>query len=268
MAVLNAIGVAIAMNPATAEVLAYEPVTVIDIVTETSNFIRLEVQGNDGLTYFQEATFTQIDADTVRIHDINSFDAGNNLIASLTGIEADIDANSLSLSGSDVLPIAFGGNDTVDGSELSDDFRMFAGDDFALGRGGDDLIYGNQGNDLIYGNTGGDTIYGGQHVDVIYAGQHNDVAYGNLADDVVYGNLGDDVLYGGQDQDVLYGGQDQDTLYGNLGNDTLYGNLGDDALYGGAGVNHLIGGAGADIFYVDGDDVILDLAPEDTVIMI
>ncbi len=165
----------------------------------------------------------------------------------------------------------------VRGSQNDDQIWLREGGETAFGYGGNDLIYafdgndlvyGNQNDDLIYGNIGDDVLYGGQHNDVLYGGQNADVIYGNFQNDVIYGNFQDDVLYGGQDDDVLYGGQDQDTLYGNLGNDVLYGNLGDDNLYGGHGVNTLIGGQGADTFYVDGDDVVLDMSAEDTLIFL
>ncbi len=181
-------------------------------------------------------------------------------------------------------PTGSAGNDFIEGGEFGDVLAGMAGDDIIFGLAGTDIIYGNQGSDIIYGNQGEDVIFGGQGNDIVFGGQNadviygnlqndviygnigNDVIYGNLQNDVIYGNIGNDVLYGGQNDDVLYGGQDQDTLYGNLGNDVLNGNLGNDILYGGAGVNTMIGGQGADTFYVDGDDVVLDMSAEDTLI--
>ena len=70
----------------------------------------------------------------------------------------------------------------------------------------------------------------------------------------------------GQDQDLLYGGQGDDVLYGNKGDDILVGNKGNDVLVGGAGANTLVGGEGADYFYVDEDDIVVDLSDEDFLI--
>jgi serralysin len=150
-----------------------------------------------------------------------------------------------------------------------------SGDDYMVAFDGNDLVYGNQGHDMMYGNIGDDIMYGGRDYDTMYGGQHADIVYGNFQNDVIYGNFQDDVLYGGQDEDMLYGGQDQDVLYGNKGNDilygnkgndTLYGNDGNDILYGNSGSDVLVGGPGADTFYLDADDVILDLGDDDEVI--
>lgn len=156
----------------------------------------------------------------------------------------------------------------ITGTAGADDLVGDVGTDFVFAEGGADRIegasegdvaYGNQGDDVVYGNQGDDALFGGQDDDILFGGQDSDVLYGNLGSDILYGNLGDDFVFGGQDDDVLYGGQ---------GDDQLFGNNGSDVLYGGLGVDTLVGGAGADLFFVDADDIVVDLADEDTLIFV
>lgn len=176
------------------------------------------------------------------------------------------------------------------GSDSANAFRV-SGDPatILLGRGGDDTldgtqlsgmltVYGGSGADEIYGGEGADWINGGGHYagdtlvadtandgrDFIDAGNGNDHVWGNSefavqgatdgGDDIragagmdyVNGNAGNDSIYGGDGRDRLYGGADDDSIDGDAGNDHLQGNKGDDHLYGGDGDDELLGGQGDD----------------------
>lgn len=91
-------------------------------------------------------------------------------------------------------------------------------------------------------------------------GDGNDLLFGDAGNDLIYGGAGTDTLSGGEGNDLLVGGRGvfSDTLYGDAGNDTLDGGEGNDNLVGGAGNDTLTGGTGADVFTVQGADLITD----------
>lgn len=60
---------------------------------------------------------------------------------------------------------AFGGNDTVCGSD---------GNDIIYGNEGDDVLYADSGDDLVYGGNGDDILDGGEGNDFLYDGSGND----------------------------------------------------------------------------------------------
>ncbi len=266
MSLIQAYHTSVQIDPINGYVFEYEPILFPYVLPSTNDELVIAFTGIDGEDYI---TFTQTwwpsDNEAVLLG-YNTFRDGLQ-VSHVADWNLHITANT-SLTDAEYLASLLVGDDTIDASVFDDEIWGLGGNDYLLGNGGNDLIYGNQGSDLIYGKVGNDTIFGGQHEDIIFGGQDIDIIYGNFQNDIVYGNLADDVLYGGQNEDVLYGGQGHDTLFANNGNDTLFGNLGDDVLHGGPGLNHLIGGAGADIFYIDADDVILDQAPEDTVVLL
>jgi len=69
------------------------------------------------------------------------------------------------------------------------------------------------------------------------------------------------VTFGGT---AVFGGVGNDTVYGSDAGDTLFGGGGNDRLDGGVGDDQLIGGAGDDIYFVDANDVLVELAGEGT----
>ncbi|WP_232489135.1 Hint domain-containing protein [Rhodobacter amnigenus] len=69
---------------------------------------------------------------------------------------------------------------------------------------------------------------------------------------------GNDTIDSGAGNDVVYGGGGADSIVGGDGDDTLDGGTEADTLDGGAGNDWLTGGAGADVFVVDGADVLTD----------
>lgn len=172
----------------------------------------------------------------------------------------------------------FGGNDTLLGTDLSNDFLYGGtGNDGLTGLGGDDFLFGQDGADRLSGGAGIDHLFGGDGAD------HLD---GGLAKDVLYGGAGDDtyVLASAQDVVVEYAGDGIDTVLtslqqlslaghvenltysgtmgfvgtGNALANVLTGAAGADRLVGGAGNDRLLGHAGADALYGEtGDDVLM-----------
>lgn len=270
MTTIQAFSTPLDIDPATGEIFFLEPSTTLQefAPVQQGNIFEITMleQSWTGQQFFLVGSIELISETSARFISMEARDLGQNVMARIE-INMVFSVEDLdTISDNALYHRMFAGNDFILGSNFDDVVFGLAGNDHLVGRAGNDEIYGNQGNDIIYANIGDDTAYGGQHDDTLYGGQHADVIYGNFQNDVVYGNLQDDVLYGGQDDDILYGGQDNDILYGNKGNDTLYGNKGDDVLHGGSGLNTLIGGPGADTFYVDGDDIVLDLSDEDLLV--
>ena len=61
--------------------------------------------------------------------------------------------------------LALNGNDTINGSSLSDVLLGFKGNDAVVGNEGNDYLYGNEGNDFLYGRAGNDVLIGGSGKD-------------------------------------------------------------------------------------------------------
>lgn len=61
--------------------------------------------------------------------------------------------------------LALNGNDTINGSSLSDVLSGFKGNDAVVGNEGNDYLYGNEGNDFLYGRAGNDVLIGGSGKD-------------------------------------------------------------------------------------------------------
>ena len=93
------------------------------------------------------------------------------------------------------------GNDALSGAVGSDTLFGGQGDDQLLGdHQGTPLAY--QGNDLLNGGIGNDTLKGEGGNDLLYGGQGNDVLAGGDGDDVLQGGLGADTLDGGAGSDT------------------------------------------------------------------
>jgi Ca2+-binding RTX toxin-like protein len=142
------------------------------------------------------------------------------------------------------------GNDTVDGSALSDTLLGGDGDDFIRGWGGNDVIDGGDGNDTVSvyneASTYPPNSYTGSGA--ASGGAGHDILLGAGGNDYLFGDAGNDSIYGRNGNDVLNGGTGADYLSGDAGNDSLYGGDGTDLLIGGAGWDEVTGGAGADVF--------------------
>tara|TARA_E500000331_G_scaffold29973_2_gene25236 strand:+ start:39768 stop:42404 length:2637 start_codon:yes stop_codon:yes gene_type:complete len=153
-------------------------------------------------------------------------------------------------------------SETLWGSEDSDFFQPYSGDDIIYGGGGNDeinayyndekgrlffpidgtlTVYAGAGNDLIGGKSGNDVIYGQEGDDYVWSREGNDLIEGGPGDDHLDGDDGDDTLDGGTGDDFLRGGAGNDTLKGGVGNDEILSENGNDTIYGGDGDDRING---------------------------
>ena len=176
----------------------------------------------------------------------------------------------------------YGGNDTINGRAISNDFLYggtgndqlsgFAGDDFLFGQDGSDLLIGGGGIDALFGGRGHDRLDGGMGRDQLYGGIGNDTYIVDQTMDSVRELVGegvDSVLSTARVFSLNRPGLEAQTqvehlsfigvgdftgtgnglanrLTGGAGNDQLFGLDGQDSLIGGAGDDRLDGGAGRD----------------------
>ncbi len=127
----------------------------------------------------------------------------------------------------DVDERAYGGNDIIRGSSLSNTIYGGAGDDWIDGGSGAsnvrDYLYGGAGNDVII-SRGYDVAHGESGDDVIYGNEYNNWITGGSGDDKVYdGGGGYDSIQLGSDDDVFYALDDNsfDRIAGNTGIDMV-----------------------------------------------
>lgn len=142
------------------------------------------------------------------------------------------------------------GDDTLSGTEASENIAGLSGDDEIGGYDGDDLILGGTGQDALFGADGFDTLDGGAGHDTLHGGDGADILTGGADNDQAFGGNGDDVLLGQDGDDQLQGSAGDDLVQGEVGDDALQGGLGDDTLVGGVGADSIFGGWGDD--YLDG----------------
>lgn len=176
----------------------------------------------------------------------------------------------------------FGGNDTITGRAISNDFLYggtgndqlsgLAGDDFLFGQDGADQLIGDAGIDALFGGRGNDRLDGGAGRDQLYGGLGNDTyVVDQTADSVreLAGEGVDTVLSTASAYSLSRAGLEAQTqvehltfvgvgnfsgagnglgnrITGGAGNDRLYGLAGQDSLIGGAGYDRLDGGTGRD----------------------
>lgn len=147
-------------------------------------------------------------------------------IAALCKIPAKFDGSKMFL---EVWPRL--GNDVVDGSTLSANFRLWV-----LADAGFDTVYAGAGDDFVNGAQDGDRVWGGAGNDWIRTG------------------LGNDRLWGGPGDDQLVGVYNRDRIHGGKGNDRVGGGPGNDVLFAGEGTDFVICGGGADSAHADQAD--------------
>jgi Ca2+-binding RTX toxin-like protein len=107
------------------------------------------------------------------------------------------------------------GDDTIIGSNFSDDLRGGDGNDTLIGGAAADRLDGGAGNDLLIGQAQNDTLLGGDGDDTLVGGAGNDTLNGGNGKDVIDAGDGDDtiVIQGAQAQfDVILGGAGTDTI--------------------------------------------------------
>ncbi len=175
----------------------------------------------------------------------------------------------------------YGGDDTLQGTLLSNDFlyggagndvmRATGGDDFLFGQGNDDRLIGGSGTDHLFGGEGRDTLNGGSGPNVLQGGAGDDTYILHSGRETVreYVGAGTDLALTGQAalsldaaefanfENLTYSGTGNfrgtgnalnNLITGGARDDTLTGGDGQDTLVGLGGDNHLIGGAGSDNF--------------------
>ena len=195
----------------------------------------------------------------------------------------------------DLLALALGGNDVVNGTAAGQLLQGRDGNDTVQGLGGDDWLDGGTGHDRLDGGVGNDTLAGGAGVDTLVGSLGDDCYQMDDADVILEspgggsdavltalasfslaglgdvenlaftgtggfagtGNAGHNRLVGGAGADTLAGGAGHDTLVGNQGRDSLFGDAGSDLLRGGGDGVSLSGGEGNDVLAAGaGDDVL------------
>lgn len=125
------------------------------------------------------------------------------------------------------------GDDFVDGSTLSDAFRLW-----------------------VLADAGLDEVHGGAGDDFVNGAHDRDRAWGGAGDDWIRTGTGDDEIWGDGGNDKLVGTDGADTVHGGDGTDRVDGGPGKDQLYAddGAGSDIAACGTGTDTAYVDAGD--------------
>lgn len=126
------------------------------------------------------------------------------------------------------------GDDVVDGSTLSDRFRLWT-----LADAGFDVVYGGDGDDFVNGAQDNDKAWGGAGRDWLRTGIGNDQIWGDAGNDNLVSLDGHDRVHGGDGDDEVYGGTGDDELWGDAGADRLSCSSGNDTAWHDA-LDHLV----------------------------
>jgi serralysin len=197
--------------------------------------------------------------------------------------------DTVTLTTSNGVWFALGGDDRVTGTAAADTIYGGEGTDTIDGGAGDDTIDGGAGNDTIIGGAGADRLFGGDGNDYVWfdaqdtllsggAGYDYLIAADQGAHTLVLGSAGFETIIGGAGTDtfdltgatsdqllIVWGGGGADRItmgastgyaYGGEGDDILIGGDAIDVLIGGEGADTLLGGAGNDVLWIDGRDTI------------
>ncbi len=227
-----------------------------------------EIAGGNG-----NDTFVWFLSDT----DLDSWDGGQgndtvNFNRAPGPVEADLSAETASLSGEVDDAKSIAGFEALEGSFFSD---FLTGDEvrneifswdrpFNQTSGDGDTIFGLGGNDLLVGSVGPAHLDGGEGNDdlgtvaydpvVLIGGGGDDELSGfksprsttGFASFISYSN-GASFYDGGAGSDRIDGSFGEDIIQGGTGDDRLFGADGDDFLDGGPGIDHGGGGLGSDV---------------------
>ena len=127
-----------------------------------------------------------------------------------------ISINGEILVGEDGSVMGVGGNDTLQGKNLTNQppFTPVPSNDLLFGEGGNDNLDGLGGDDVLYGGDGDDILTGGTGIDVLIGGKGNDTLYGNdgAAGDILDGGSGFDTYYA-DDGDVIRDSDGKGVVY-------------------------------------------------------
>ncbi len=240
------------------QISAPRPATFRGEIAAFNFTIGAALPGSDLGTGFSQLWWARIgnpgEERTLLISDLN-----DNFILDSTDFVVEFSGTSpASLAAADFATGAFAnvgtpGDDTFNGTNLSDTYYGATGNDTINGSGGSDFLRGQAGNDTINGDDGHDWIEGGDN---------NDTLNGGTGFDQMFGGIGSDTLNGGADSDEIYTGRSSndvlDALYnfadGGSGADEMYGAAGVDELHGGSENDYIIGFNGNDLLYGDGGD--------------
>ncbi|HEU4812130.1 MAG TPA: calcium-binding protein [Nocardioides sp.] len=118
------------------------------------------------------------------------------------------------------------GDDFIDGSALSTQFRLWA-----LADAGNDTVRGGDGDDFVNGAMGRDQVWGGAGDDWIRTGPDSDVVWGDSGNDRLIAGPQDDDVHGGDGDDRVDGGDNNDTLWSDAGADTVACGSGSDKAF-------------------------------------
>jgi len=170
------------------------------------------------------------------------------------------------------------GNDQIRAAAIGSRIFAGAGNDTIYGGAGSDYLDGGSGANVFHGSSGWDTIVGsradgmadwltyqalGERVVVdVTAGRTTKDSGTDQFSEITHieGTNFNDSIKGDGVANVLVGGRGHDTIWGGQGNDSLYGGDGNDVLLGEAGADYMEGGAGDDVYWIDGDDTIVEAA--------
>ena len=161
------------------------------------------------------------------------------------------------------------GDDTINGTSISEIILGLDGDDSIYGGTGNDYLNGGNGTNILYGELGDDIYQVSSSFDSV--NENNGEGIDTVKSTITYtlnSNVENLILEGTSDINGT-GNSLDNFISGNDGINTLTGDVGNDYLDGKSGTDILVGGAGDDIFIVDntgdtiteatneGDDTIL-----------
>lgn len=161
-------------------------------------------------------------------------------------------------------------DDTLSGSDLSNEINGGAGNDVVSGAGGDDVLKDSKGDDAYDGGEGIDVITFNLSTESVHVDLSTGTATGQGTDAItgvenVAGSLFDDQITGDDGPNLLNGGYGSDTVEGGAGDDALRGNRGNDDLSGGDGADVLSPHRGKDATHGgEGDDIVFGSWDTDT----
>ncbi len=213
----------------------------------------------NGIANTQFGTVTPSTVQTIVING----GTGDNLV-DLTAVASRDFTNS---GGVGITILGGAGNDTLSGSNFTDNIDGEAGDDFIQGGSGSDILAGGADNDTIYGGSGADNADGGLGDDSILGNSGKDTLFGNDGADIIIGGGGRDSIRGGNGADIIRGDRGPDSLFGEAGDDTISGGAGKDSISGGDNADSLVGNGGSDgINAGAGADMVKGLGGVDTIL--
>ncbi len=105
---------------------------------------------------------------------ISSWVIGSTIYAVSVGDETADSFDFSAVSGTNILCLGLGGNDTIMGSNDANQLEAGSGDDYVEGLGGNDWLFGDAGNDVLIGGSGNDYLDGWTGNDTLTGGTGND----------------------------------------------------------------------------------------------